>query len=298
MHQPRLIVTKVPWVGSREHKWIINAIQEKYYYVHILGRWYPTEFQPLETKRRALRSNGAVEDRLDMTINQFFNIVEDGVPPSKRQRRPSRKIAETQLVSEDRRPRGTSNRKNMITTSTEPVAAPENVPNTTRDISTSTTIPRASGRIKHQASLPAADAVTMSPTDSEVNPMSSVTSELSSTSSHSRNRSTSQSSEQTVVAGDQDLRRSVSVESATTAVASLSRSKKRKAEALDEAIEESDHQRSDESAPAEGMITRGRSKNARISEVCADVKKPPTHSSPVAKRTKSTPKAKSRKPRS
>jgi len=116
VHQPRLIVTKIPWIGSREHRWIVNAIQEKYYYVHILGKWYPTDFQPLETKKRALRSSGAIEDRLDMTVNQFFNIIEDGLPPSKRQRKPLRRIAEPQLVSEDKRPRGAPLRKNTITT--------------------------------------------------------------------------------------------------------------------------------------------------------------------------------------
>jgi hypothetical protein len=138
----------------------------------------------------------------------------------------------------------------------------------------------------------------MSPTDSEVNPKPLFTSDLPLSASHSRNRSTSQSSEQTVVAEDQDLRRSVSIESATTAVASSSLSKKRKAEALDETIEESDQQQSEESTPAEGMITRGRSKMARSSGVGEDVKKPSTRLSPISRRTKMTPKAKSRKPRS
>lgn len=292
VHQPRLIVTKIPWIGSREHRWIVNAIQEKYYYVHILGKWYPTDFQPLETKKRALRSSGAIEDRLDMTVNQFFNIIEDGLPPSKRQRKPLRRIAEPQLVSEDKRPRGAPLRKNTITTPqhTTPL---ENVSTPRSDVFTSVTDPHFSGHDKGQASAPAAE----SPTDSEVNPMSSFTPDRPLSVSHSRNRSTSQSSEQTVVAEDQDPRRSVSLETATTAVASSSLSKKRKAEFLDEVIGEGDQQQNDESIPV-GMITRGRSKIARTSGVEVDVKKPSTHLSPVTRRTNLTPKAKSKKPRS
>jgi hypothetical protein len=154
VHQPRLIVTKIPWIGSREHRWIVNAIQEKYYYVHILGRWYPTDFQPLETKKRALRSNGAIEDRLDMTVNQFFNIVEGGLPPSKRQRKPPRKIAEPQLVSEDKRPRGAPQRKNTITTPSEQTPPLENLPTPRSDVSTSVTIPRSSDPTSDKPPLP------------------------------------------------------------------------------------------------------------------------------------------------
>lgn len=282
----------MPWIGSREHRWIVNAVQEKYYYVHILGKWYPTDFQPLETKKRALRSSGAIEDRLDMTINQFFNIVDDGLPPSKRQRRPTRKIAETQPIAEEKRPRAVASRKNTIIRPPEPVASHENGATSIGDMPANAATPRSSRCSKPQVSPPPAVDVTQSPTDSESNPIDSFPSDLSSTSSHLRNRSTSQSSEKTVVA---EVQRSVSVESATTAVAP---SKKRKADALEETVEEeSNRKQHEESTPTEGMITRSRLKSARISGPGADAKKPPTQS-PTAKRAKPTPKAKSRKSRS
>ena len=296
VHQPRLIITKVPWIGSREHRWIVNAIQEKYYYVHILGRWYPTDFQPLETKKRALRSSGAIGDQPDMTINQFFNIVEDGLPPSKRQRKPSRRITEPQLVLEERRPRGTAHRKNTVTTPHEAAAPVEILAIPTSDVSFSTKTPHPSKRIKPQTAV---DTNALSPTDSEVNHILFAPGHLSSP-SHSRNRSTSQSSEQTVVPEEQDPRRSMSLESAATAVASSSPSKKRKAEILEDTIEESDQLQPEISTPAEGMITRGRSKIARTgtSAISVEVKKPSTPLSPITRRTKLTPKARSRKPRS
>jgi len=237
VHQPRLIVTKIPWVGSREHRWIINAIQEKYYYIHVLGKWYPTDFQPTETKKRALRSNGGGEDP-DMTINQFFNIVENGTSPLKRLRKLSRKIVEPLSAPDDKRPRGMAQQRSAIlpqSTFVDRVTPKDKVVD-----ESSATIPRSSGRVKRKMSPPKRVPRVLTETSSiaiekpSAELLSTPTFDILLSSSHSRNRSTSQSSEQTIVAeGTDSGTRSSSVESTKTAVASLP-SKKRKAEILDE----------------------------------------------------------------
>lgn len=233
VHQPRLIVTKIPWVGSREHRWIVNAIQEKYYYIHVLGKWYPTDFQPTETKKRTLRSNGGGEDP-DITINQFFNIVENGTSPLKRLRKLSRKVVEPLSAPDDKRPRGMAQQRGAILPQRAFVYRV--TPKDKVVDESSATIPRSSGRVKRKMSPPRRTPRVLTETSSIGSPElpSTPTFDILLSSSHARNRSTSQSSEQTIVAEDTDSRtRSSSVESTKTAVASLL-SQKRKAEILDE----------------------------------------------------------------
>ncbi|KAF9526590.1 hypothetical protein CPB83DRAFT_908227 [Crepidotus variabilis] len=301
LHQPRLIKTQIPWIGSREHKWIINAFQEKYYYIHILGRWYPTTYQPVETKKRTLRSNGGGEERPDITINQFFNIVEGYNPPTKRARRAPKKVDETDTPPNDKRTRRLPQQKPALPT---PLSEPsEQILQNAQLVADDSSAPiiRSSGRIKRKLS-PSTRAPRILTAINPPSPSLSSLSESSSASSlHSRNRSTSQSSEVTIVDKAHDSRRSASVDSIETVVGA-SLSKKRKANALDDADDIASQEIESESP--ERMVTRGRfSKTLRHGESDMNVddgfsplSEPP--SSPAELRPKSTrPRTKSRKAR-
>jgi len=288
VHQPRLILTKVPWIGSREYRWIVNAIQEKYYYVHVLKKWYPTEFQLIETKKRSLRSNGGPDDRQDVTINQHFNIVEDGAPPLKRLRRSVKKTIQVQPTPEEKRS-GTMTQPKRNLPSPAKLAAP--LDGAERADSSE---PVLSEPIMRGVSPSARSPRIL--TENPINPVPddgvSAISDLS-TSSHSRNRSTSQSSEQTVVVDDIDTRRSASVESSKTVIGP-SPTKKRKAEVLDGDVLAENQDSS--SQPREGMITRGRSKT--LTESAGKRAESATRLSPTTRIKPTQPKAKSRKSRS
>lgn len=258
VHQPRLIITKVPWIGSREYRWIVNAIQEKYYYVHVLGKWYPTDFQPIETKKRTLRSNAGGEDRSDMTINQFFNIVEQGASPLKRLRKLSRKVIEPQSLG-DKRPRGIAH-QNIIPPTAPTVAFVDRSADKDKVVDESSSrIPRSSGRVKRKMSPPTQTRV-LTATNSDAELPSTSTIDILLSSSHARNRSTSQSSEQTIVADDNDSpTRSSSVESTMTAIGTSLPSKKRKLEILDGVLDTSEDTDLRPPSPKR-MTTRNRSR--------------------------------------
>lgn len=283
-------MTKVPWIGSREYRWIVNAVQEKYYYVHVLKKWYPTDFQLIETKKRSLRSNGGSDDRQDVTINQHFNIVEDGAPPFKRLRRSAKKVIQVQPTPEEKRS-GTMTQPKRNLPSPAKLTAP--LDHAERAGSSEPAAPVLSASILQRVSPSARSPRILA--ENPINPVpddeSPAISDLSS-SSHSRNRSTSQSSEQTVVVDEVDTRRSVSVESSKTVVGP-SPTKKRKAEVLDEDVnQESSPQ------PREGMITRGRSMKISLTESAGKSAESATRLSPATRIKPTQLKAKSRKSRS
>ena len=278
VHRPRLIKTDVPWIGISEYKRVISAIQEKWEYVHIRKRWYPVDGQPETSSKRLLRSSG---DRGDRTINSYFNLPEDGEPPLKRTRRAGRKALETQdLCSADRakvesKPsppatsgaasddapikasiaengpaiRSSSRRRRKATPSTRSPPA----------LSFSSPTPSSTAEL---AILPVASSILLSSTTLMAPVACHIIS--SATSSHSRNRSTSQSSAETLVDSDPVQLRSESVASTDTAVEN-SLSKKRKLEVVEECLELVAGEMA-ESNQLEGMVTRGRASKFRSVE--------------------------------
>lgn len=127
--------------------------------------------------------------------------------------------------------------------------------------------------------------------------MAPVTCHISSaTSSHSRNRSTSQSSAETLVDSDPVQLRSESVVSTDTAVEN-SLSKKRKLEEVEECLGLVPGEMA-ESNQLEGMVTRGRASKFRLVET--NTEKSVTRSNTPAKEGKTVaekPKARARKSR-
>ena len=297
---------------------IVNAYQEKYFHTYILKKWYPTDGQPVECKKRTLRSSGLDEDRPEMTVNQFFDIPDDDYPPSKKSRKSTRKAADSQPSPPTRRARllavtATDKLTPAVPTATvgsqdkapdaEPVAEESSAP-----------IPRSSTRTKRKVSpstrtprIISAPMVT-SPTPIEApSPLSDLSEPSTppppasaSSSSHARNRSISQSSVDTLVEDVpeseqpgqvQGQGRYSSVDSAGTAVGESSSSKKRKAEALEQlfdavaAVEVAEEQEESGSKPAERMTTRGLSaKKVRVVEEVESEKSQPStrKSTPVA----------------
>ena len=268
VHRPRLIKTDVPWIGISEYKRVISAIQEKWEYVHIRKRWYPVDGQPETSTKRLLRSSG---DRGDQTINSYFNLPEDGEPPLKRTRRAGRKALETQdSCSVDRAkveskpsPPSTSGVASDVVSIKASITEDGPTIRTSsrkRRKPTPSTSPLSSPSLSSAAELailPVASSSLLSPTLT-----APVACHISSaTSSHSRNRSTSQSSAETLVDSDPVQLRSGSVASTDTAVENFL-SKKRKLEIVEECIESVPG----EMAELEGMVTRGRASKSRLVE--------------------------------
>ena len=274
VHRPRLIKTDVPWIGISEYKRVISAIQEKWEYVHIRKRWYPVDGQSETSTKRLLRSSG---DRSDRTINSYFNLPEDGEPPLKRTRRAGRKALETQdLCSADRA------KLELKPSPPSTSGAASDVASTKASITEDGPATRASSRKRRKpmpssrspptplsspapssaaelAILPVA-SILLSPTTL----MAPVACHISSaTSSHSRNRSTSQSSAETLVDSDPVQLRSESVASTDTAVEN-SLSKKRKLEVVEECLELVAGEMAESNQ--EGMVTRGRASKFRSVE--------------------------------
>lgn len=274
MHRPRLIKTDVPWIGISEYKLVISAIQEKWEYVHIRKRWYPVDGQPETSTKRLLRSSG---DRGDRTINSYFNLPEDGEPPLKRTRRAGRKAMETQdQCSADRakvesKPSpstsgAASDVASIKASVTEDGPAVRSSSRKRRKPTPSTRSPPASlssppSSAAELAILPVASSILLSPTTSRAPVACHIS---SATSSHSRNRSTSQSSAETLVDSDPVILRSGSVVSTDTVVEN-SLSKKRKLEVVEECLELVPGE-VDESNQLEGMVTRGRASKFRSVE--------------------------------
>ena len=94
------------------------------------------------------------------------------------------------------------------------------------------------------------------------------------TSSHSRNRSTSQSSAETLVDSDPVQLRSESVASTDTAVEN-SLSKKRKLEVVEECLESVADEMVESNQP-EGMVTRGRGRASKFRSVETNTEKSAT----------------------
>lgn len=278
VHRPRLIKTDVPWIGISEYKRVIYAIQEKWEYVHVRKRWYPVDGQPETSTKRLLRSS---TDRIDQTINSYFNLPEDGEPPLKRTRRAAKKVVEAQnLCTADRAKRAKIESKRSPSTS----AAASNVTSIAAHINEDTPVIRASSR-KRPKTTPS----TKSPAPSlsfvaEPTILPIVSSFLSSSttltdpvpclisstsSSHSRNRSISQSSAETLVDSAEGVQlRSASVTSTDTTV-EIPSSKKRKSEAVEECLELSLGETA-ELNRREGMVTRGRASKFRLVETNVD----------------------------
>jgi hypothetical protein len=303
VHRPRLIKTDVPWIGISEYKRVISAIQEKWEYVHIRKRWYPVDGQPETSTKRLLRSSG---DRGDQTINRYFNLPEDGEPPLKRTRRAGRKALETQdPCSADRAkveskpsPPSTSDVTSDIASIKALVT--EDGP-TIRTSSRKRRKPTPSTRFPASLSSPAPSAAELAILPVALLSPTTLTAPVachisSATSSHSRNRSTSQSSAETLVDSDPVLLRSGSVTSTDTAVEN-SLSKKRKLEVVEECLESVPG----EMAELEGMVTRGRASKSRL--VGTNIEKNAagiSRSNTPAKEGKTVaekPKARGRKPR-
>ncbi|KAF8806456.1 hypothetical protein BYT27DRAFT_7167768 [Phlegmacium glaucopus] len=272
LHRPRLIKTNVPWIGISEYKRVISAIQEKWEYVHVRKRWYPVDGQPETSTKRHLRSSSG---RVDQTINNYFNLPEDGEPPLKRTRRGARKVAETQdLYTVDRAKRA------KIESKPSPSAVASDVTSIDAHVTEdSPPATRASSR-KRLKTTPS----TMSPPPASLPPPSSASSLLlssttltapvpcfmsSASSSHSRNRSTSQSSAETLVESAEEVQlRSASVASAETAIETPF-SRKRKLEAVEECLELAIDE-TPELNRREGMVTRGRASKFRLVETNAE----------------------------
>ena len=276
VHRPRLIKTDVPWIGISEYKRVISAIQEKWEYVHIRKRWYPVDGQSESSSKRLLRSSG---DRGDRTVNSYFNLPEDGEPPLKRTRRTGRKALETQDPCSANRanaeskssPPSTSGAASDVASikasTIEDGPAMRTSSRKRRKPTPSTISPAASISSPAPASaaelaiLPVASSILLSPTTS----VATVACHISSAaSSHSRNRSTSQFSIETLVDSNPVQMRSESVVSTDTAVEN-SLSKKRKLEVVEECLELVSSEMAD-SNQLEGMVTRGRASKIRLVE--------------------------------
>ena len=312
VHRPRLIKTDVPWIGISEYKRVISAIQEKWEYVHIRKRWYPVDGQPEISTKRHLRSSG---DRGDQTVNSYFNLPEDGEPPSKRTRRTGRKAVEMQDPCTTDRPNRAKVEQKPSPSSTSTTTS--NVASIDASIPGDAPVIRASARKRLKTtsstkspppSLPALSSAAeisalpvassllssttlMAPVPSHISPPSS---------SHSRNRSTSQSSAETLVDSDQVQLRSASVTSTDTAVEN-SLSKKRKWQAVEEECLELDLGEMAESNRREGMVTRARASKFHLVETNAEksVTRSSRSSTPakVEKTVEEKPKPRARKSR-
>lgn len=276
VHRPRLIKTDVPWIGISEYKRVISAIQEKWEYVHIRKRWYPVDGQTETSTKRLLRSSG---DRTDRTINRYFNLPDDSEPPLKRTRRGGKKALESQdpctadrakveskpsspstsgvasevasvkgsIIEDGPAIRASSRKRRKPTPSTRspPSSLSSPTPSSTEELAI---LPIASSILLSPATL-------MAPGDCDIS---------SATSSHSRNRSISQSSIETLVDSDPVQLRSESVTSTDTAVEN-SLSKKRKLEVVEECLELLPSEMA-ESHQLDGMVTRGRASKFRLVE--------------------------------
>lgn len=268
VHRPRLIKTDVPWIGISEYKRVISAIQEKWEYIHVRKRWYPVDGQPETSTKRLLRSSG---DRVDH-INTYFNLPDDGEPPSKRSRRAGKKVVETQdPCTVDRAKRAKVESKSSLPSTSDPASGLTSIP-TNEDVPTV----RASSRkrlkttpsIRSPVSAPSLPAPS-SAAELAVLPVASSTCLIpTASSSHSRNRSTSQSSAETLVDSDGVQLRSASVTSTDTTV-EMPLSKKRKLEVIEECLELAIGEMA-ESNQREGMVTRGRASKFRLIETTVE----------------------------
>ncbi|KAF9474550.1 hypothetical protein BDN70DRAFT_310947 [Pholiota conissans] len=280
LQKERLIISPVPWIGYREYKIIVNARQEKFTCTVVQRKWYPTESNGAEAHKRLLRSTAT--DQTEMTANDYFGIIQNEGPssrrrngksaakrfvqasaPTKRTRRPAAAAAPAPVAH---KARGSSSPDPIVPAATTAAPAP---------ISQETTPPppaRASTRVRRKVTPSARSpriitaAVPDSPEEPETIPPAEPSSmPIVPTSAHARNRSSSaqsaSSSTETVVVAE----RSSSVTSVETAVAAPSPSspKKRK---LDEIVEPEvdDLSKGLEEADVvgvgaeEGMVTRTR----------------------------------------
>ncbi|CAA7259067.1 unnamed protein product [Cyclocybe aegerita] len=278
LHTPRLIKSDVPWIGGSEFKSILANIQEKYTYVAIYKEWYPTDTYRPETnaKKRALRSSD--NGRPAMTVNEFFNIQEEDLKTRKSKKRPP-SDAQTTSPAPKRARRAAAPKVSAPkplelepeaddpahSSTDEPVqdsvpqgprtskrhkVAPSRAPRTISESYVAQPHHADTQPATGSASPPSASSSDSEPPLSPPTPLSSL---------HSRNRSTSSSTETLVDdAEGTGKTRSSSVLSADTVVSSSCppSSKKRKAEdALDVVGTQSPEE---EPEPSVRMITRGR----------------------------------------
>jgi len=262
VHRPRLIKTDVPWIGISEYKRVISAIQEKWEYVHVRKRWYPVDGQPETSTKRLLRSSS---DRVDQSINNYFNLPEESEPQLKRTRRGAKKVMETQDPrTEDRAKRAKIESKPSSSAASDATSIGAHI----HEDSPPATRASSRKRLKTTPSTRSPPSLP-SPTSTPSLLLSStapVPCTISSTSSsHSRNRSTSQSSAETLVDPAEGVQvRSASVTSTETVVENPS-SKKRKLEAVEECLELPIGEMP-ESNRRGGMVTRGRASKFRLVE--------------------------------
>ncbi|KAF9049854.1 hypothetical protein BJ165DRAFT_1454298 [Panaeolus papilionaceus] len=253
LHKPKLIKTHVPWIGEREYRAIILSRQEKFQYVFLGNQWYPTSSSPNQTRKRALRSSG---DRIDQDINDFFNLIDEGEPPTKRARKGRKEI---QLVPAVVRPkRIVQNREVASSSANSQLDSTEK--KTANSISKRSASPRLSPTLVPVTSSPPIQDVHLP----QLPPLqSTVQSDLAS--SHSRTRSISQDSLDTLVDENSQSphhRRSASVSSAETTVEEPPSPKKRKLDAFRE-DQDSAYDVEPQLIETEGMVTRGRASKAQ-----------------------------------
>ncbi|KAF8161215.1 hypothetical protein B0H34DRAFT_673211 [Crassisporium funariophilum] len=297
LHQPRLIKTNVPWIGTTEYRSIVHSFQEKYLNVYVKRQWYPTDpSAQSEPRKRMLRSSDRAADQ---TVNDLTNLPDGDEPPRKRARRSVKKVVESQTsptverVKRTKVAEPTAEASTSTSTSTSPTLV--DISSESSDLPTvpkkdTPTGPRVSTRVRRKTSpskkapritilpdepspptvdtdLQAQSSSSSSTTPTLPDPIPSPSSPSSSTAlSHSRNRSTSQSSAETLVE-EGVQRRSASVISADTAVEKSS-PKKRKAEVIEE-LDQPENVDKPESSPPEGMVTRGRASKIRLVDAVA-----------------------------
>ncbi|PPR00988.1 hypothetical protein CVT24_000282 [Panaeolus cyanescens] len=261
LHRPKLIKSNVPWIGEHEYRAIILSRQEKFQYVFMGNQWYPTSSSPNQTRKRALRSSG---ERIDQDINKFFNLIDEGEPPTKRARKARKDPQPTPAVV---RPKRTLQSRDSAS-----VAILSQRDSIEKDPSNSNSNPSVSPSL---CSVPL--PITASPPADESDlaqlpPMQSA-SQSKLGSSHSRTRSISQDSLDTLVDVDLEAsshRRSASVSSAETTVEEFPSPKKRKFDALKDG-DDPNVDLEEQPDKAEGMVTRGRaSKTMKRSAIRSD----------------------------
>ncbi|PPQ93797.1 hypothetical protein CVT25_013505 [Psilocybe cyanescens] len=272
LHQPRLIKPSFPWLGITEIKHTLKPSQLKFEYTHFRRQWYPIEGVVVESKKRALRSNGDVPEV--PTAEDYFNLLKPEEIPRKKSAKKKAKSKSTDLPIE-----GPSHPvAERSSPTTPPVEDVLPVAEQITEDSAYVSPPRLSTRVRRKVtptsrsprivSIPTdttSSTITPSPAGPSSNPISSPTLSVSSSSS-SHSRSTSQSSIKTVV----ESTRSVSVLSSDTIV-ETSPSRKRKSDDELEKVDEEIEQEECVTNGTERMVTRGRtSKKARSVDIEKD----------------------------
>ena len=272
----------MPWNGAREYKLIVNSRQQKFICVVVQGKWYSTDGSGADTHtKRNLRSTA---DRPELTLNEYFGIVDNEGPSHRRHFKALVKRTE-QPPSPAKPPRRpAAPRKARFSTSPVPAAA---APTTTTaaaaaDEEAPTPAPppvhRASGRVRRKVSPsdraprivsqsaapagpPAAEAATA--------PIAPAPGPGPAQPTHARNRSSSaqsSASADTVVVAV----RSPSVASVETVVAAPASPGKRKRE-----DDEGEALDADAGEVKEGMVTRHRATRSRAGD-SAERSEPPS----------------------